>query len=89
MARPADDSNVTIALAIAVARLVAAPQPMEPVSFSVTHVEDAAPQIVHLYNLDAGPTRIVLSRGPSEDGKIRIFNAVGEGVQEIAQPPLK
>jgi len=82
---------VTVALAIAIARLVGAPQQMEPVSFSVTHIEDAHPQIIHIYNLDDGPRAIVLLRAPSEDADssrpIRILNALGEGVQEIAQPP--
>jgi hypothetical protein len=63
---------------------------MEPVSFSVTHVEDTHPQIIHIYNLEDGPRVIVLPRAQSEDadscGPIRIFNALGEGVQEIAQP---
>jgi hypothetical protein len=81
---------VTVALAIAVVRLVGAPEPMDPVSFSVTHVEDAHPQIIHIYNLDDGPRAIVLPRAESEDADssrpIRIFNAFGEGVQEIAQP---
>jgi hypothetical protein len=85
---------VNIALAIAVARLVGAPQhiehPAEPVSFSVTHVEDAHPQIIHISNLDDGPRAIVLLRAQSDGADssrpIRIFNAVGEGVQEIAQP---
>jgi len=81
---------VTAALAIAVARLAGAPQPMEPVSFSVTHVEDAHPQIIRIYNLDGGPRAIVLTRALSEDDDssrpIRIINALGEGVQEIAQP---
>lgn len=77
---------VTAALAIAIIRLVGTPQqPAEPVSFSVTHVEDAHPQISHIYNLDDGPRATVLHRAPSEDS-IRIFNALGEGVQEIAPP---
>ena len=63
---------------------------MEPVSFSVTHVEDAHPQIIHIYNLDDGPRAIVLPRAKSEDGDssrpIRIFNVLAEGVREIAQP---
>ena len=66
---------------------------MEPVSFSVTHVEDTHPQIIHVYNLDDGPRAIVLPRAQSEDADstrpIRIFNALGEGVQEIEPPPLK
>ena len=78
------------ALAIAVARLIGALQPAEPVSFSVTHVEDAHPQIIHIYNLDDGPRAIVLPRAQPEDADssrpIRIFNALGEGVQEIEQP---
>ncbi len=79
---------MTLALAIAIVRLVEAHQPMEPVSFSVTHVEDAHPQIIRIYNLEDSPRAIVLSRPQSEDssGPIRIFNALGEGVQEIAQP---
>jgi hypothetical protein len=85
---------VIIAIAIAVARLVGASQhteqPMEPVSFSVTHIEDAHPQIIHINNLDDGPRAIVLPRAQSEGADssrpIRIFNALGEGVQEIAQP---
>jgi hypothetical protein len=81
---------VKAALAIAIARLVGAPQPMEPVSFSVTHVEDAHPQIIHIYNLDDGVHAIVLRRAQSEDADssrpIRIFNELGEGVREIAQP---
>ena len=75
---------------MAVARLVGAPQPQEPVSFSLTHVEDAHPQIIHIYNLDDGPRAIVLPHAPSQDADsstpIRIFNASAEGVQEIAQP---
>jgi hypothetical protein len=47
--------KVTVALAIAVVRFVGATQPLEPVSFSVTHVEDAHPQIIHIYNLEDGP----------------------------------
>ena len=78
------------AIALAVARLLEAPQPAESVSFAVTHVEDAHPQIIHIYNLDDGARAIVLARAPSEDSgsfqPIRIFNASGEGVQEIAQP---
>jgi hypothetical protein len=81
---------VTLALAIAIARLVGAPQTVESASFSVTHVEDAHPQIIHIYNLDDGPRAIVLRRTQSEDDDssrpIRIFNASEEGVQEIAQP---
>jgi hypothetical protein len=84
---------VTVALAIAIARLVGAAQPMDAVSFTVMHVEDAHPQIIHIYNLDDGPRAIVLPRAQSEDADssrpIRIFNALGEGVQEIEQPPLK
>jgi hypothetical protein len=64
---------------------------MEPVSFSVTHVEDAHPQIIHIYNLDDGPRAIVLPRVPSEDADssrtIRIFNVLEQGVLEIGQPP--
>lgn len=63
---------------------------MEGVSFSVTHIEDAHPQIIHIYNLDGGPRAIVLPRIPLEDDSsrpIRVFNALGEGVQEIALPP--
>jgi hypothetical protein len=64
---------------------------MEPVSFFVTHVEDAHPQIIHIYNLDDGPRAIVLPRVQSQDADssqpIRIFNASGEGIQEIEQPP--
>jgi hypothetical protein len=63
---------------------------MEPVSFSVTHVEDTHPQTIHIYNLEDGPRAIALPRAQSEDADssrpIRIFNALGEGVQEIAQP---
>ena len=63
---------------------------MAPVSFSVTHVEDAHPKIIHIYNLDDGPRATILPRAQSEDSDssrmIRIFNASGEGVQEIAQP---
>ena len=80
---------MTAALVIAIARLVGAPQSTEAVSFSVTHVEDTHPQIIHIYNLDDGPRAIVLPRVQSEDADssrpIRIFNALGEGVQEIAQ----
>jgi hypothetical protein len=79
-----------LALAIAIARLVGAPQPMEPVSFSLTHVEDTHPQIIHIYNLDDSPRAIALPRAQSEGADsarpIRIFNALREGVQEIAQP---
>jgi hypothetical protein len=81
---------VTAALAIAIARLVGAHQPMEPVSFSITHVEDTHPQIIRIYNLDDGARAIVLPRSQSgaadSSQPIRIFNALGEGVQEIAQP---
>jgi hypothetical protein len=81
---------VTLAIAIAVARFVGAPEPMEAVSFSVTHIEDTHPQIIHIYNLEGGPRAIALPRVQSEDadssGPIRIFNALVEGVQEIAQP---
>jgi hypothetical protein len=81
---------VTVALAIAIARLVGAGQPIDPVSFSVTHVEDAHPQIVYIYNLEDGRRAIVLPRVQSEDADssrpIRIFNALEEGVLEIAQP---
>jgi len=49
---------VTIALAIVVARLVGSLQPAERVSFSITHVEDTHPQIIHIYNLDDGPRAI-------------------------------
>jgi hypothetical protein len=63
---------------------------VEPVSFSVTHVEDAHPQIVHIYNLDEGPRALTLPRAQAEDDDssrpIRIFNALEEGVQEIGQP---
>jgi hypothetical protein len=63
---------------------------VEPVSFFVTHVEDAHAQIIHIYNLDDGPRAIVLPHAHSEDADssrpIRIFNALGEGVLEIAQP---
>jgi hypothetical protein len=72
---------------IAVARLLGALQPSEPVSFSVTHVEDTQPQIIHIYNLDDGPRAMVLPHPQSEDSDssrpIRIFN-MGEGVLEIA-----
>ena len=81
---------MTVAFAIAVVRLVGALQPVEPVSFSVTRLEDTHPQIIHIYNLDDGPRSIVLPRAESEDDNssrpIRIFNALGEGVQEIEQP---
>ncbi len=80
---------MTIALAIVVARLVGSLQPAERVSFSITHVEDAHPQIIHIYNLDDGPRAIVLARSQSEDAdssRIRIFNALEEGVLEIEQP---
>jgi hypothetical protein len=81
---------MTVALAVAIARLLGAPEPMESVSFSMTHVEDAHPQIIHIYNLEGGPRAIVLPHARSEDadssGPIRIFNALEEGVQEIAQP---
>jgi len=64
---------------------------MEPVSFSVTHVEDTHPKFIHIYNLDDGPRAIVLPPAQSEDAgssrPIRIFNSSAEGVQEIAQPP--
>jgi hypothetical protein len=81
---------VTVALAIAIARLAGAHQPAEPVTFSVTHVEDAHPQIVQIYNLDDGPRAVILLRTQSEEADssqpIRIFNASEEGVQEIEQP---
>jgi hypothetical protein len=80
---------VTLALAIAVVRLVGALQSEEPVSFSITHVEDTRPQIIHIYNLDDGPRAIVLARAQSDaalSGRIRIFNALREGVQEIELP---
>jgi len=63
---------------------------MEPLSFSMTYVEDAHPQIIHIYNLEGGPRAIVLPHLHSEDADsvrpIRIFNALEEGVQEIVQP---
>lgn len=63
---------------------------MEPVSFSLTHVEDAHPQIIHIYNLDDGARAIILPHKQSDDSDssrpIRIFNAEEQGVQEIAQP---
>jgi hypothetical protein len=63
----------------------------QAVSFSLTHLEDAHPQIIHIYNLDGGPRAIVLPHVQSEDAEssrpIRIFNALEEGVQEIAQHP--
>jgi hypothetical protein len=75
---------------MAVARLLGAPQSLPPVSFSLTHVEDAHPQIIRIYNLDDGPRAIVLPHAQSDDSTsarpIRIFNASAEGVQEIAQP---
>jgi hypothetical protein len=78
------------ALALVLARLAGALQPVEPVSFTVTHVEDEHPQIIYIYNLEDGPRSIVLPRAQSEDADssrpIRIFNALGEGVQEIEQP---
>lgn len=80
---------MTVALAIAVVRLLGPLQPAEPVTFSITHVEDTNPKIIHIYNLDDGPRAIVLARAQSEDAlsqRIRIFNALGEGVQEIEQP---
>ena len=62
---------------------------MAPVTFYVTHVEDADPKIVRIYNLDEGPRAIVLPREQSEDADssrpIRIFNALSEGVKEITQ----
>lgn len=65
---------------------------MEPVRFSVTHVEDVHPQFIHIYNLDDGPRAILLPPAESEDDDpsrpIRIFNASTEGVQEIAQQPI-
>jgi hypothetical protein len=86
-----DQSLVTAVLAITIARLTGAPQPMEPVSFSVTHVEDAHPKFIHIYNLEDGPRAIVMPSVHAEDSDpsrpIRIFNASAEGVQEIAQPP--
>ena len=80
---------MTVALAIAVVRLLGPLQPAERVTFSITHVEDTRPKIIHIYNLDDGPRAIVLARAQSEDAqsqRIRIFNALGEGVQEIEQP---
>lgn len=63
---------------------------MEPVSFSVTYVEDTHPQIIQIYNLDDGPRAIVLRPAQSEDADpsrpILIFNASAEGAREIAQP---
>ena len=77
-------------LVIAILRLLDAHPELASASFSVTHVEDAQPRIVHIYNLDDGPRNIVLRRVQSEDNDssrpIRIFNAVGEGVREVAQP---
>ena len=56
---------------------------MESIRFSVTHIEDTHPQIIHIYNLDDGPRAIVLPHAHSEDADssrpIRIFNALGEG----------
>jgi len=86
---------VTVALAIAIVRLVGALQPgplqpAEPVTFSITYVEDPHPKIIYIYNLDDGPRAIELKRARSQDadssGRIRILNAVEEGVQEIERP---
>jgi hypothetical protein len=86
---------VTVALAIAIVRIVGALQPgalqpAEPVTFSITYVEDTHPQIIHIYNLDDGPRAIELKRARSQDGdssrRIRVLNALEEGVQEIEQP---
>lgn len=81
---------MTATLAIAILRLLDAQPKMASVSFSVTHIEDAHPRIIHIYNLDDGPRNIVLLRMQSEDDDssrpIRIFNALGEGVREVAQP---
>ena len=85
----ADQRLVTVALVIAVVRLVEALQPAERVTFSITHVEDTHPKIIHIYNLDDGPRAIVLARAQSDaalSGRIRILNALREGVQEIEQP---
>jgi len=82
---------VTATLAIAILQLLDAHPEKVSASFSVTHVEDTHPRIIHIYNLDDGPRNIVLPRLQSEDNDpsrpIRIFNALGEGVREIAQPP--
>ena len=82
---------MTAALAIAILRLLDA-HPREPsASFTVTHIEDMHPRIIHIYNLDDGPRDIVLGRTQSEyddsSRPIRIFNDVGAGVREIVLPP--
>ncbi len=81
---------MTATLAIAILRLLDPHPEMASASFSVTHVEDAHPRIVHIYNLDDGPRNIVLPHTQSEDNDssrpIRIFNALGEGVREVVQP---
>ena len=82
---------MTAILAITILRLLDVHPDMASASFTVTHVEDAHPRFIHIYNLDDGPRHIVLPRLQSEDNDssrpIRIFNAAGEGVREVAQPP--
>jgi hypothetical protein len=80
---------MTPALLVAILRLLDAGPATAPVSFSVTHVEDAQPRIIHIYNLDDGPRSIVLSRLQSDDDPsrtIRILNELGEGVRELVLP---
>lgn len=89
--RPAADQPVvTPALALAIVRLLETSHPVEPVTFSLTHVEDAQPKVIHIYNLDDGPRAIVLPHAQSEDAEssrqIRIYNASGGGVREIGPP---
>jgi hypothetical protein len=80
---------VTAALVIAIFRLLTE-QPLEHVSFAVTHAEDAHPQYIRIFNLPDGPREIVFRRVSSWDDDasrpIRIFNSLSEGVQEIAVP---
>jgi hypothetical protein len=70
---------VTAAILIALLRLREPPQAMPSVTFTVTHVEDTQPEIIHVYNLDDGPRAILLSRVRSEEsdpaGPVRILNA--------------
>jgi hypothetical protein len=80
---------VTASIVIAIARLVSDSQPIEPVTFAVTHAEDAHPQYIRIYNLPGGPREILFRRASSwdddPDRPIRIFNS-SDGIEVIVLP---
>jgi hypothetical protein len=81
---------VTATLAIAILRLLAEHPQGASASFSVTHIEDLHPRIIHIYNLDDGPRDIVLRRMQFEDDDssrpIQIFNGLDKSVREVVHP---